>query len=129
MAQPSIRKLAGIGLILLLNIFIGIGIGLGYAAMPTLIMQAVPVQETGAANGLNTLMRALGTSVAAAAVATILANSSVVFEGVPVPTSGGFQAAFGCGLVAAAACALIAAFIPKPGFHPQEQAALPDGEI
>ena len=31
--------------------------------MPTLIMKAVPVSETGAAIGLNTLMRSLGTSL------------------------------------------------------------------
>ncbi len=56
-------------LVLVINVVIGIGIGLGLRAMPTLIMRAVPVTESGAANGLNTLMRALGTSIASAAVA------------------------------------------------------------
>ena len=62
--------------VLIINTVIGIGIGLGYAAMPTLIMAAVPTSETGAANGINTLMRSLGTTVAAAIIAAILANSS-----------------------------------------------------
>ncbi|KEP72725.1 MFS transporter permease, partial [Microbacterium sp. SUBG005] len=34
------------------NILIGFGIGFGYAAMPMLIMRAVPTRETGASNGL-----------------------------------------------------------------------------
>ncbi|HXH34033.1 MAG TPA: MFS transporter [Plantibacter sp.] len=100
--------------VLVFNILIGVGIGLGYAAMPTLIMQAVPATETGAANGLNTLMRALGTSVAAAVIAAILADSAVPLGDTFVPSGDGFQLAFVFGLVAAIACAAIAAFIPKP---------------
>jgi MFS family permease len=42
------------------------GIGFAYAAMPALIMSAVPVTETAAANALNTLMRSLGVSIASA---------------------------------------------------------------
>ncbi|WP_426738185.1 MFS transporter [Plantibacter sp. 2H11-2] len=112
--------------VLLFNILIGIGIGLGYAAMPTLIMQAVPATETGAANGLNTLMRALGTSVAAAIIAVILADSAVPFGDTLVPSGPGFQLAFIFGLVAAVACAVIAACIPKPKPHPGEHEALPE---
>ncbi|GAA2078183.1 MFS transporter [Microbacterium hatanonis] len=118
-----------VALVLVFNILIGVGIGLGYAAMPTLIMQAVPRSETGAANGLNTLMRALGTSIAAAVVAVILTESSVAFGDVMVPSSAGFQAAFACGLAAAAVCAVIAFFIPKPKPHPEEQASLPEGVL
>lgn len=112
--------------VLLFNILIGIGIGLGYAAMPTLIMQAVPATETGAANGLNTLMRALGTSVAAAIIAVILADSAVPFGDTLVPSGPGFQLAFVFGLVAAVACAVIAACIPKSKPHPGEHEALPE---
>jgi EmrB/QacA subfamily drug resistance transporter len=116
-------------LVLVFNVLIGVGIGLGYAAMPTLIMQAVPRHETGAANGLNTLMRSLGTSVAAAVVAVILTRSSVPMGDTTVPTAAGFDAAFACGLAAAVACAVIAALIPKPRPHPQEQVSLPEGAI
>lgn len=115
--------------VLVFNILIGIGIGLGYAAMPTLIMQAVPATETGAANGLNTLMRALGTSVAAAVIAAILADSAVPFGDTFVPSGEGFELAFVFGLVAAVACALIAVFIPKPKPHTAEQPSLPEGVV
>ncbi len=100
--------------ILVINILIGIGIGLGYAAMPTLIMRAVPASETGAANGLNTLMRSLGTATAAAVIAAVLTRSAVAVQGVPVPSAAGFHAAFLFGLGAAVLCTVIAVFIPRP---------------
>ncbi|MHA7220423.1 MFS transporter [Arthrobacter sp. MDT1-48-3] len=97
-----------------INTVIGVGIGLGYAAMPTLIMRAVPVNETGAANGLNTLMRALGTSVAAAVIAAVLANSAQNTAGAAIPTEAGFSLALILGLTTAALCAVLAALIPTP---------------
>lgn len=115
--------------VLVINIVIGIGIGLGYAAMPTLIMQAVPAHETGAANGLNTLMRGLGTSIAAAAIAAILAQSAIPFGEGTVPSADGFQLALIFGLVAAVVCAVIAALIPKPKAHADEHVSIPEGTI
>ncbi len=115
--------------ILLINILVGIGIGLGYAAMPTLIMQAVPSTETGAANGLNTLMRALGTATASAVIATVLAQSTVDVGGVALPAPEGFRTAFVFGLAAALLCTAIAAFIPRPRHRAGEHEALPEGAI
>ncbi|TCL83089.1 MULTISPECIES: MFS transporter [unclassified Rathayibacter] len=115
-------------LVLVINVVIGIGIGLGYAAMPTLIMRAVPVSESGAANGLNTLMRALGTSIAAAVVAAVLANSAVSGSGGSVPSESGFTLALLFGLAAAILCAALAVFIPKPRILAEEEPALP-GEV
>src|SRR5690606_13595876 len=46
------------------SIVFGIGIGLSFAAIPTLIMRAVPATESAAANGLNALMRSVGTTIA-----------------------------------------------------------------
>lgn len=114
------------GHILAINLLIGVGIGMGYAAMPTLIMRAVPVTESGAANGLNALMRALGTATASAAIAAVLAGSTVATGGQRLPSPEGFQTAFLFGLVAAGLCALIAAFIPPPRHHEDEVEALED---
>jgi len=118
-----------IWLVLGINTGIGVGIGLGYAAMPTLIMQAVPVNETGAANGLNTLMRALGTSIAAAAIAAVLANSATKTPTGSMPSETGFELALIFGLVAAAVCAVLAALIPKPKPAPHEDPALAEGAL
>jgi EmrB/QacA subfamily drug resistance transporter len=115
--------------VLVINTVIGVGIGLGYAAMPTLIMRAVPANETGSANGLNTLMRSLGTSVAAAVIAAVLAQSSIAVGGASVPSSDGFHLSLLLGLVAAIVCAALAAFIPKPKAHANEHVSVPDGTI
>ncbi|MHA6692927.1 MFS transporter [Devosia sp. A449] len=94
-------------LIALINTIIGVGIGLGYAAMPALIMSAVPRNETGAANGLNALMRSLGTTSAAAIVGAILAGATAGNQ------TGSFAIVFILGFLAAALCATIGCFIPK----------------
>lgn len=114
--------------ILVINTVLGIGIGLGYAAMPTLIMQAVPSSETASANGLNTLMRALGTAIASALVAAILAQSPLTVDGVGVPDESSFQLALTLGLGSALLCTLIALFIPPPiPDDSREHRALPEG--
>lgn len=88
---------------------VGVGIGLGYAAMPALIMQAVPVTGTAAANGLNTLVRALGTALASAIVAAILAQSAATSP-TGNPTSYGFDAALllGAGGAIVSVCLAVA---------------------
>ena len=47
-------------------VVVGIGGALAYAAMPLIIMGAVPVSETAAANGINSVMRNIGTATASA---------------------------------------------------------------
>ena len=54
---------------------VGAGIGLAYSSLPALIIGAVDPSETGAANGLNTLMRSIGTSVSSAVIGMVLANT------------------------------------------------------
>jgi MFS family permease len=56
---------------------IGIGTGIGYAAMPSLINAYTPSHEIAAANGLNTLFRSLGSTLATAVGTSILASSVV----------------------------------------------------
>ncbi|MFD7367409.1 MFS transporter [Nocardiopsis alba] len=100
--------------ILVVSIVLGIGVGLGYAAMPVLIMQAVPAHASGAANGLNALMRSLGTTIAAAVTGAVLAQSVTTVGGVTGPSEGGFLFALALGLGAAIVTFIIAAFIPRP---------------
>jgi len=100
--------------ILVVNVLLGVGVGFGYAAMPALIMRAVPIHETGAANGLNALMRSLGTSIAAAIVGAILAQSVTRTNGIPGPSEGGFMLTLLLGLGAAVLCLMLALFIPRP---------------
>ncbi|MFG3657054.1 MFS transporter [Streptomyces sp. NPDC047706] len=86
-----------------ISVVIGAGIGLAYSSLPALIIGAVPASETGAANGLNTLMRSIGTSVSSAVIGMVLADTADIVGGVAVPTRHGFQVSF---LVATAAVAV-----------------------
>lgn len=115
--------------VLVVNTVLGIGIGLGFAAMPALIMQVVPARETGAANGLNTLMRSLGTTSAAAVVGGVLAAGGAELNGVPVPSGDAFRTALLLGLLAAVVCTVLALLIPRPRLAEDERPSLPDGVL
>jgi MFS family permease len=89
------------------------GVGIGYAAMPTLILDSVPVHEAGSAVGINGLMRSVGTSVAAAVMAALLTSSTTRLGSMELPTKGAFQLCFVVGAAAAFLGVLIAATVPR----------------
>ncbi|MFI1535810.1 MFS transporter [Streptomyces anandii] len=96
------------------SVVLGAGIGLAYSSLPALIVGAVPASETGAANGLNTLMRSIGTSVSSAVIGMVLANTAHHAGGLEIPTMHGFRVSF---LIATAAVALglvLALCLPNP---------------
>ncbi|MBU7596302.1 MFS transporter [Streptomyces sp. P38-E01] len=104
------------------------GVALAYGAMPALIMSAVPVGETAAANGFNALMRSLGTSVGAAVVGVVLAQMTTTAGGHTFTSESGFRTALIIGCVLALASAAIAALIPHTHTAaPAPQQALPGG--
>ena len=89
------------------------GVGIGYAAMPTLILDSVPMHEAASAVGLNALMRSVGTTLAAATMATVLTHSSTTVAGHVLPNQGAFQLCFVIGAAAAFLGVAIAATIPR----------------
>lgn len=89
------------------------GVGIGYAAMPTLIMDAVPIHEAGSAVGINALMRSVGTTVASAVMAAILTGQTALLGGAEIPTEGAFRACFLVATCAAVVGALVALTIPR----------------
>ncbi|NBH03899.1 MFS transporter, partial [Amycolatopsis sp. SID8362] len=92
---------------------IGAGIGLAYGAMPALVMGAVPVSETAAANSLNTLMRSIGTSVSSATAGQVLARWTIGFGPVTLPSQNGFRLVLAMGSAAALIALAVAAFLPR----------------
>ncbi len=92
---------------------VGIGTALAFAAMPTLIMSSVPITKTASANGLNSLVRSVGTSLASTLVAVIMATHQVEIAGNFYATDTAFQLVLGLGALAAATCAAVAALIPR----------------
>ncbi|MDH2424539.1 MFS transporter [Sphaerisporangium sp. TRM90804] len=91
---------------------IAAGVGLAYAAMPALIMTAVPASETAAANGLNALMRSIGTSASSAVISVVLAHMTITVGAFSLPSLRGLQVALliTCGV--ATLGVLITHFIP-----------------
>jgi len=88
------------------------GVGIGYAAMPTLIMDATPARESGAAVGMNGLMRSIGTTSGSAVVAAVLAAATLPAVGAAFPSEGAFRLCFLVGALAALAGAGMTACIP-----------------
>src|ERR1700722_722678 len=97
----------------------GAGIGIAFAAMPALISLGAPRAELAAANGLNTLCRASGSSLASAVGGTLLASSVVVVGGAAFPSLAAHQLLFGICTGAAVVGAAIALLVPyPPGYSP-----------
>jgi MFS family permease len=115
--------LAGLGLLLLavehgsqatilaFNLVLSAGIGFAFAAMPNLIVDAVPATQTGEATGFNALVRAVGASLGSQVMAAILAGS--VVAGSPLPTEHSYTTAFVVGAVVAAGAGVAALLVPR----------------
>ncbi|MFJ4808968.1 MFS transporter [Streptomyces longwoodensis] len=104
------------------------GVGLAYGAMPALIMGSVPLSETAAANGFNTLMRSLGTSIGSAVIGVILAQMTTRMGGYTFASEAGFRTALLVGGGLALVSAAIAAVIPAARTEPLRHAPDPAGE-
>ncbi|BCK66826.1 hypothetical protein Srufu_007790 [Streptomyces libani subsp. rufus] len=100
--------------LMIVGIVINGGVALAYGAMPALIMSAVPISETAAANGFNALMRSLGTTIGSAVIGVVLAQMTTHMGGITLASEGGFRTGLliGCGV--ALASATVAAAIPGP---------------
>jgi len=99
--------------VILISTLVGFGVGYAYAAMPTLIMNAVPPSETAAANGLNSVMRTLGSTIAATIVGVIMSTQITVADGIAIPTHTAYQLCFAIGAGVSLAGVIIAFFIPR----------------
>ncbi|MFT4262600.1 MAG: MFS transporter [Nocardioides sp.] len=92
---------------------VGAGTGIGYAAIPAMINTFVRSSEVAAANGLNTLFRSLGSSLASAVGGSILAGSSVLVSGISMPSLDAYRVLFAVCAAAAVAAALLVLLVPR----------------
>ena len=104
-------------------VVVSIGTAMAMAAMPTIIMSNVPLTDTAAANGVNTLLRSVGTSTCSAAVATILASLTMRIDGTVFPDLDAFRTIFVFAGLAALAATGVSCLVPRPlrreATHPQ----------
>ncbi|MDI2098257.1 MFS transporter [Ruicaihuangia caeni] len=111
--------------VLLVSTVMGIGVGFAYAAQPTLIMNSVPATETAAANGLNAVMRTLGSAVSATVVGLILAGSRIDTPHGPLPTEDAYRTVFVMGAAVVVVGILLALFIPRRTQAYQHTSSIP----
>jgi MFS family permease len=86
----------------------GAGFGLAFAAMSSLIVSAVPPEQTGVASGMNANIRTIGGSIGAALMASVV-TASPAADGLPREAgyTNGFAMLGGALLIAAFAAMLI----------------------
>jgi MFS family permease len=101
---------------------LGVGIGFTYAAIPGLIVRAVPEEETGSAMGFYQVVRYIGFSIGSALAASILAAHTPA--GQHLPTETGFETALWGGAALCVAAALTAWLVPGRATQAPADAAL-----
>lgn len=89
------------------------GVGIAYGAMPTLIMGAVPLGQTAAANSVNNLTKAVGTSLASATAGMILAGMTTTVAGQTHPSHTAFVLVLLIAAVASLVAVAVAFFLPR----------------
>ena len=99
---------------------LGVGVGFAFAAMATLITQAVRPTETGVATGMNTVMRTVGGVIGGQVGAALLAAHTIPGTG-GVPSVVGFEIAFGISAVAALAGVGVALLVTPPRLRRRER--------
>ena len=87
----------------------GVGIGLAFAALGNLIVQAVEPHQTGAAGGMNTVMRTIGGAIGGQLSATFIA-AHIADDGYPLVT--GFTETFVMATAFLVFCTLAGFLIP-----------------
>jgi MFS family permease len=87
------------------------GLGLALAAVPSLIVEAVPPQKAGESTGVNTLSRYVGSSVGAQTAAAMLA--ATVTASRSFPTEAAYEQAFVVSAGVIAGVCVMAALIPR----------------
>jgi MFS family permease len=90
---------------------VGLGVGIMFAALPGLIVGAVPRSETGSAMSLNQVMRYVGFSVGSALSATVLEAATPA--GAAFPPSSGYSTIAWVGVGTCVAVGLLTSLLPS----------------
>jgi len=88
----------------------GAGMGLAFSSMVGLIVQGVPMSQTGAASGMNTNIRTIGGATGTAVVSSLISAHTLPSG---VPAEAGFTQAFTVMAVLAAVAVLVALLVPS----------------
>jgi MFS family permease len=94
----------------------GIGFGIAYAALGTLAVQHVPMDQSGIASGINSLVRTAGGSVAGAVTASLLTGYTI--PGTQIPSLHGYVLCF---VIVTVGAGLAAVFAAAHGIRHREE--------
>lgn len=89
---------------------LGIGIGLSFAALGNLVVEAVPPEQTGAAGGMNTVMRTIGGAFGGQLAATLIASHTLANGD---PAVSGYSDAFVMAAGFLVVCTFAALLVPR----------------
>ena len=102
----------------------GVGFGLAFAAMSSLVVQAVSPQQTGVASGMNANIRTIGGSFGAAVMSSIVTSGS--HHGLPL--NSGYTHGFLTLTIAAVGAAAAALLVPRMIAASRRNVAVPGDE-
>ena len=94
---------------------VGAGTGIGYATLPTLINAHTPDSSLAAANGINTLARALGSTLASAVGGSILASVTITLGSAEIASLRGYRILFVICAVSALLASALGLIIARQG--------------
>ncbi len=94
---------------------LGLGNGIGYAICAQLVVTWSPANETGAATGLNSVVRTIGSAAAAPVVSAVLAAGAVSAAAPTLAFSLAFWVAAGASAVGAAVAMVLVAKARRAG--------------
>ena len=94
----------------------GLGVGCTFAAMPGLVIRAVPATETGSAISVNQVLRTVGYSLGSALTGTVLEGATP--HGAALPTGDGYTTAAVLGIAIWVVTGLVSAVLPGAGRQP-----------
>jgi EmrB/QacA subfamily drug resistance transporter len=93
---------------LICSALLGVGIGLAYAALGSLIVRAVPPDQTGVASGMNTVVRTLGGAVGGQVAATLVVDHTTGL----LPRLAGFTDTFVLAALLLVVCVVAGLLVP-----------------
>jgi predicted MFS family arabinose efflux permease len=105
---------------------LGVGLGTTFAAIPGLIVQAVPARETGSAMGFYQVVRYIGFSLGSALTASVLAAHD---SGNGLPTVGGYTQVLWISTAICVVAAALAWFLPARSTQVTTVERLPADEV
>ena len=89
----------------------GLGVGAAFAALPAVVVAAVPASETGSAMSLNQVLRYVGFAVGSALTATVLASATAPGGS---PAAGGYTTIAGTGVAVCLLTAVVTGLTGRP---------------